>query len=458
MNRSTTRRLRVIAPLAALALAASACGGGDSESEPSGSESSDSSGSESESADSGETFEAADCANGSTSADTFKVGSILPLTGNLAFLGPPEIAGVGLAVADVNSAGGAAGNDACFLSTDSGDTTDNSVGNGSANQLVDAQVSIAVGAAASGVTENVIGTFTDNEIVQISPANTATSLSGASDYYFRTAPPDTIQGGALGDLLIQDGRQRVAFIVFNDPYGTGLRNVVQQTVEDQGAEVVYGAEGDGDEFPPGQTTFSSEVTAALAAEPDAIVILAFDETASIIPELEAQGWDNANSYFSDGNLADYSDSFDPGVLEGAKGTLPGADAPDEFRDRVSSWYEDVEGSALDDFSYAAESYDAVILAALAATRGEGTDPNTIRENMRAVSGSEEGSEECTTYEECVALLEDGTEIQYRGPSGIGPINEDNDPSSAFIGIYQFDGDNVNQFQGAIEATSDEASQ
>ena len=38
-----------------------------------------------------------------------------------------------------------------------------------------------------------------------------------------------------------------------------------------------------------------------------------------------------------------------------------------------------------------------------------------------------------------------TEIRYTGPSGIGPINEQNDPSSAFVGIYTFDENNKNIF-------------
>ena len=49
------------------------------------------------------------CKNNQTSANALRVGGILPLTGNLAFLGPPEIAGVGLAVSDINAAGGVNG-------------------------------------------------------------------------------------------------------------------------------------------------------------------------------------------------------------------------------------------------------------------------------------------------------------------------------------------------------------
>ena len=52
------------------------------------------------------------------------------------------------------------------------------------------------------MTRNVIDDITGAKIVQISPANTATDLSGYSDFYFRTAPPDTVQGAALANLIL----------------------------------------------------------------------------------------------------------------------------------------------------------------------------------------------------------------------------------------------------------------
>src|SRR5512141_711714 len=55
-------------------------------------------------------------ASGSSSAapaakgdGTLKIGTLLPQTGSLAFLGPPEFAGVGLALKDINAAGGVNG-------------------------------------------------------------------------------------------------------------------------------------------------------------------------------------------------------------------------------------------------------------------------------------------------------------------------------------------------------------
>jgi branched-chain amino acid transport system substrate-binding protein len=444
-----------MAGTAVLTLSLAACGSSGSDDNASDSSSSDSSASASESASSGasnESFTNDKCSGGQTSANAFKVGGILPLTGNLAFLGPPEISGVGLAVSDINAAGGVDGTKACHDIQDSGDSTDMSVSTASAGKLVAGKPSVVIGAASSSVSLNVVDTFADNKITEVSPANTAVDLSGYSPFYFRTAPPDTVQGNALGTLISQDGYQKVAFIVFNDTYGTGLRNSVQAAVEGAGGSCVYGCKGDGDEFPAGQTTFSSEVTAALAAKPDAIVVLAFDETKAIVPELQSQGWDMSKTYFSDGNTADYSADFDKGVLKGAQGTIPGADPDQAFKDRLSGWYDSAEGKPLKDYAYGAESYDATILAALAALKGGGTDSATVQKNFAAVSGAT-GGEECKTYKDCADMIKAGKDIKYSGPSGIGPINDKNDPSSAFIGIYQWDGDNKIALTSTVEGQS-----
>jgi neutral amino acid transport system substrate-binding protein len=391
------------------------------------------------------------CATGATSADSFKVGGILPLTGNLAFLGPPEISGVGLAVSEINAAGGVNGAQACHDVLDSGDSTDLSISTASAGTLVAGKPSVVIGAASSSVSLNVVDTFADNKITEVSPANTAVDLSGYSPFYFRTAPPDGVQGNALGTLISQDGYTNIGFLVFNDTYGTGLRNAVEATITAAGGKCVYGCKGDGDEFPAGQTTFSAEVQAVTAAKPDAIVVLAFDETKSIVPELAASGFDMSKTYYSDGNTADYTKDFEPGTLEGAQGTIPGADPDQGFKDQLIAWNLLANGDQLQDFAYGAESYDATILAALAAAKGGANDSVTVQKNFAAVSGATDG-EECTSFADCLALIDGGSEIRYTGPSGIGPIDDENDPSSAFVGIYQFDANNKNILSGTVEGS------
>jgi branched-chain amino acid transport system substrate-binding protein len=327
---------------------------------------------------------------------------------------------------------------------DSSDADHAEVATQSVTDLMSQDVQVIIGAASSSVTLNVIDDITGAEIVQISPANTATSLSGYSDFYFRTAPPDTVQGSALGNLITGDGHSNIGILVFNDDYGTSLRDVVKETVEASGATVVYGNAGE--EFDPAASSFATDVTALMATSPDAVVVLAFEQTKQIIPELVAAGVDPATIYMVDGNTADYSKDFEPGTLEGAQGTIPGAFPSDEFQARLK----EVDAN-LTDYAYGPESYDATILAALAAVKGGATDGATIQANMAAVSGAD-GGEECSTFADCVTLLDDGSDIRYVGQSGIGPFNSDNDPSSAFIGVYKYGADNKNVWVKAVEGS------
>ncbi|MCA5891793.1 ABC transporter substrate-binding protein [Isoptericola sp. NEAU-Y5] len=387
------------------------------------------------------------------SAEPLKIGTILPVTGTLAFLGPPEIAGVGLAVEDINKAGGVLGNDVSIEWGDSGDTTDYSVASSTATDLIGKDVSAVIGAASSGVSLAVVDVFEEAQVMQISPANTAADLSGYGDYFARTAPPDTVQGAALGSLILDSGAQKVGFLVQNEAYGNGLRDYTQEAIEAGGGEVVYGGNGAGHEFAPGETNFGAQVTDLLAQKPDAIVIISFEETVTIVSELVSQGWDfDGTTFFCDGNLSNYGDQFDPGTLQGVQGTLPGAQADDSFKERLSTWYSENEGGELEDFSYSAESYDATMLAALAAVRGGDTDGPTIAENIAAVSGAEGGTE-VMTFEDGVKALEAGDEIHYVGPSGTGPLNDQNDPSSAFIGIYKYGEDNTYTYERQIEGST-----
>ncbi|WP_062078688.1 ABC transporter substrate-binding protein [Demequina globuliformis] len=407
------------AVLAAASLALAACSSGDADTEASASGGSE---------------------GGSTEA--LKIGTVLPLTGSLAFLGPPEVAGVDLAANEINDAGGVLGNPVEIIHEDSSDTQQANIAPQSAQKLVSDGVSAIVGAASSAVTLNFIDDVVAAEVVQVSPANTATALSGYSEFFFRTAPPDSVQGNALANLILEDGHQNIGVLVFNEDYGTGLRDVIKSTVEAEGGTITYG--NPGEEFDPAATNFTAEVEAVMATDPDALVLIAFDQTKQIIPELLSAGLDPATLYMTDGNTADYSADFDAGALEGAQGTIPGAQASDDFAMRLEEAY----GEPLDSLAYGPESYDATMLIALAAVHAGATDGPSIQSSMAAVSGATGGTE-CTGFEECAGLLEDGEEINYQAVSGVGPFNEQNDPSAAYVGVYSYDGSNVQNWVSEV---------
>jgi ABC-type branched-subunit amino acid transport system substrate-binding protein len=216
-----------------------------------------------------------------------KIGTLLPQTGSLAFLGPPEFAGVKLAAQDINAAGGVNGNPVTITNTDSGDTSTD-IATGSVDGLIQAGVSAIIGAASSGVSLKVIDKITGAGIVQISPANTSDKFTTYPDkgLYFRTAPPDTLQAQALADKMLADGVKKIGVLALNDPYGTGL---AANLVKDLTTGGVKADNITKKIYDPKAQDFSSEIGAMKQINPDAIVVIGFDESATIITQLNEQG-------------------------------------------------------------------------------------------------------------------------------------------------------------------------
>ena len=391
----------------------------------------------------GSSSNSADSSASSKKSDAFVLGGLWPETGSLSYLAPPELAAEKLAVADINAAGGVLGKDVTTVDADTSDA-DHADQNSSATQSVMSKnPSFVIGPASSSVVKNVYKTITSAKVPMLSMGATSSDFSGLDPYFFRTVPPDSVQGAVLGQVIAQDGVKNLAIVVLNDEYGTHLRDVVVKTVEDAGVNVVYGEK---DAFDPTETNFSSIATAVKASNPDATLVIAFDQTKSVVKALAAAGVDTHKMYMSDSNTVDHSGDFEAGLIEGTKGTIPGSHPTDEFQAKLKKIKPD-----LGDFTYAAETYDAVILSALAATKGGATDGKTVAKNLPAVSGTT-GGEKCESYKDCVALIKDGKEIQYVGQSGIGPFNDDHDPGAASIGIYKFDAKNKPVFDHAQQGS------
>ena len=361
-----------------------------------------------------------------------KIGTLLPQSGELAFLGPPEEAGVALAVADINAAGLGMTVEAIFR--DSGDPTTD-IATVSVTDLLSQDVSAIVGAASSAVSKTVIDQITGAGVVQFSPANTSPDFTDYPDngLFFRTAPSDLLQGEVLGNEIAGDGNATLGLIVVNDDYGTGLAAATKASFEAAGGEVV--AE---ELFNAGDSNFASQISSVTAANPDAIAIITFDESKVIVPDLVGGGFDGSKLYFVDGNLADYSADFPAGLVTGSKGTLPGLDVGTlgDFTDRLLA-----VDPTLTDFSYAAESYDAVMLIAMAAYAANDVSGDAIASYLRQVSGGTGDGTTVTDFASAAAALAAGEQVDYDGFSGPITFDEKGDPTEATIGIYQYADDN-----------------
>ncbi len=365
-----------------------------------------------------------------------KLGTALPQTGNLAFLGPPEEAGVALAVDEINAAGKGITIDVTW--GDSGDT-DNKAYDTEIPRLLNAGVQAIVGAASSGTSLQFIDRVIAECVVQFSPANTSAALSTYEDkgLYFRTAPSDVLQGEVLGNLIAEDGHQKISMIVLNDSYGTGLAEFVTTAFEAAGGEVLAAPT-----YNTGDTNFTSQINEALAGDPDAIVLITFDEAKTIVPQLVSQ-FPAENLYFVDGNLTDYSADFPAGTLTGAKGTYPGVNESKigDFLKKMDENWQARGNEPLKLAAYGPESYDAVVLIALAALEARSTQGANISAKLQEVSGGTGSGQKCTSFAECADIIAAGGTADYDGPSGAVTFNDVGDPTDGNILIQQFDENN-----------------
>jgi branched-chain amino acid transport system substrate-binding protein len=377
---------------------------------------------------------------------TLKITSILPLTGALAFLYPPMEAGASLAIDDVNAAGGVLGNKVSINWKDSGDGTNLAVSTQSATAAIADGTDVVLGAAASGVTRNIINQITGAKIVEISPSNTAPDLSTWNDggYYFRTAPSDMLQGRIAANQILQDGAQNVAVMYANNSYGTGLMNVAKTQLSAGGATVKTFS------FPEAETNFDSIVSQVTASNPDAVLIISYDETKKALPALKAAGFPGGNIYLVDGNTIDYSKDSFASYLAGAQGTIPGGAITDAFKNRLKAKYAKLHpGKTLTDFTYAAESYDAIVLAALAAqAAGKATGP-AIKSQLTNVSLAGKGKVTVTSFAAGLKAIKAGQKVNYDGYSGPIEFDKNGDPTGAFIGIYRYDTKGLNHLTKTV---------
>ena len=106
---------------------------------------------------------------------TLKIGTALPQTGNLAFLGPPEEAGVAYAASEVEAYAETTGLSLEIVYGDSGDT-DNKAYETEIPRLLNEGVSAIIGAASSGTSLQFIDQVVGAGVIQFSPANTSAAL------------------------------------------------------------------------------------------------------------------------------------------------------------------------------------------------------------------------------------------------------------------------------------------
>jgi len=365
-------------------------------------------------------------ASGAAAQDV-TIGSLMPMTGDLAAFGETTNNGVRLAVDQVNAAGGVL--DGRQIELVVGDTqTAPQAAIDAAQRLVSVEgASAMVGALSSGNTIPVAQSVASVEQVPvISPASTSPVITGLEDgdFLFRTVPSDAYQGVALSSIVHEAGVGSVSVIYVNNDYGEGLAESFGEAFEGDGGTIVGSVP-----YEQGRASYRGELQQISGG--DALVLIGYPENGVTILRQALEEGFFTRFAFSDGMKApEIIEQIGGDFLEGAMGTAPQAPEGSETAALFTGFYEEAYGERPPK-PYIDTGYDAAFLLALAIEASGSTEGTAIRDALRDVANPPGEQIMPGEWEKAAGILADGGDIDYVGASGSVNFDDNGDVAGSF---------------------------
>jgi branched-chain amino acid transport system substrate-binding protein len=361
-------------------------------------------------------------------AEDFKIGFIGGMTGPIESLMPPIVAGAELAIAQINEQGGffgdesqaslVIGDDGCVDATRASDAADRLVNVENVRAIVGAMCSGATVAAANNAA-------VPGGVVMISPASTAPSLTTLedNDLVFRTAPSDAFQGEVLANLVFAKGITSVAVSYVNNDYGTGFADAFGAAFEAAGGQVLAS-----EAHEDGKADYRAEIGSLSSTGAEALVVLAYvDGSGGTLIRQAVEGGDFSQFVGGDGMVGNRLGELVGSSADGMIATRPGSP---ELPGRAAYDAAAEEAGFDPSATFAAQSYDAAFLLALALQKngGEIEGLNTALREIATEPGEVILPGE---WEKAVELIAAGQDINYEGASGSHEFDEAGDVPGVF---------------------------
>jgi ABC-type branched-subunit amino acid transport system substrate-binding protein len=349
------------------------------------------------------------------------VGLVMELTGPAGEYGQAGAKSVEMAFRDINDAGGVKG---CKLAAETRDSqSSGTVAVDAATQLVQLKkVPVIIGGIISSVSIPILTSVTGpSKIVQVSPASSSPTLTAmgrdgkTNGMFFRTITSDALQGTAAAKYALDQGFKKIAVIHVNNDFGVNLNAEFAKAYKSLGGEIVSTTP-----YNEKQASYASEATAAMAAKPDGLYLIATPVDGATIARAWVSQGGVAKFLLNDGmNSPDFIAAVGAKYLNEAYGTSSGT-SPSASTDYFNANYKTF--SNIDPANPAADrSYDAGAIVGLAIAAAASAEPTAIRDAIFKVTDPagaviHAGKEE---FAKGLALIKDGKAIRYEGV--IGPV-------------------------------------
>jgi branched-chain amino acid transport system substrate-binding protein len=310
------------------------------------------------------------------SVRTFRIGVMGPLTGPAAGYGKSQLQGVTLAAEEVNAQADDTGLRVEIVPVD--DRADMSgAGDRLVHLIYEERVSAIIGAINSAVTHVVQMVTAKAHVPMITTTSTDPSITRAGSFYtFRCLADDLLQGRALADRVYgADRHRRVALLRQNNRYGKMGGAEIARIGKERGLPMVLDRLFDGKE-----ERFAEEVAALREKAPEALVIWGlYTPCAKLVRAIRRAGL-SFPIYGADGMVHPEFLRLAGETAEGTMVTLPFNPCREDpvtrgFLERYRARFSHEADS------FAAHSYDALMLIVRAISRGSCEDPECIKDNL-----------------------------------------------------------------------------
>jgi branched-chain amino acid transport system substrate-binding protein len=354
----------------------------------------------------------------------------------------PETLATQLPIIEVNDYGGLEGHDFAMIQCDYAEDldvddlgADDAAAAGAVYLAETIGVAAIIGPATSSQSQTVWNALHNDEmdadVVIISPSATSTSLTridgvSPSDddpgLFWRTAPPDDLQGKVIAGLVTDSGANRVVALHEDGPYGQGLYEAFDQNYAGDSTELTF---ADQSSMIESLTTSTEGYDAVLFFAGDVGDIAAFLNAAASLDYYEEMPIFLSDAARDVDLLAEASSAS--ALFPNITGTAPGAvsgDVYDAFDAAYGAQYE--PDSSASDSSYTPYCFDATWLAlygtAWSYYNEDAVGGTGIARGLRHVSNPDVDAEDevilrPTSWANLIANAQAAADINVLGASG-----------------------------------------
>ncbi|HEY7975136.1 MAG TPA: ABC transporter substrate-binding protein [Ktedonobacterales bacterium] len=352
----------------------------------------------------------------SPGADTgpITVGELFPMTGREPFVGQWFLHGAKVGIADINANGGCDGHQInAKLSDTGGDAVDAVT---ALKQLQLSNPAFILGPSSLEI-EGVINTFDPSHLPDFVEGGTTQLDHMNNKYVWRTTPSDSTLAIGMAYFAIQKGYTNVGLFFESTSNASGVVDPLTKAFTKHGGTI-----SDQELVTPHQSSYRSEVEKLFANNPQAIFMQTDPQTAStFFADVQQLGHMNVPFILTDAG-ADVNMAKAMGLanaskyMTGMNGSPPAGPAWQYYTQQ----YQKVWGTS-QPVTLSQNTYDSVIIACLAMTAANSTDPTVWNNYVTKVA--EGNGEVVTTYKDGVAALKAGKSINFNGASGSDDYNQ-----------------------------------